>query len=157
MYGVPEIFVFIGLLAIIWQLGSDFIKLKIDERKNWVMQGMIISLVLITHTYIPYIIAIFTTWGLMKLLTKYEEKRGIGFAEGDKQIIQWIIPGLVLLSNMGYYSVIFIIVLFVQIIGIALYGLITKKGHKLPGLTFITIAFFLTIYIYYFPLAMFST
>jgi len=149
MYGVPEIFIFIGVLAIIWQLGSDFIKLKIDERKNWVMQGMIISLVLITHTYIPYIIAVFTTWGLMKLLTKFEAKHGIGFAEGDKQIIQWIIPGLVLLSALAEYSVLFILVLFVQVIGIVLFAVVTKKSVRLPGLTFITIAFMLTIYVYY--------
>jgi uncharacterized membrane protein AbrB (regulator of aidB expression) len=154
MYDVPEIFIFIGVLAIIWQLGSDFIKLKIDERKNWVMQGMIISLVLITSTYIPYIIAVFSTYCLMKLLTKFEQKHGIGFAEGDKQIIQWIIPGLVLLSTLAEHSVIFIIILFVQIIGLVFFAFITKKSMKLPGLTFITISFFLTIYFYYFiPLA----
>ena len=154
MYDVAEIFVFIGLIAIIWQLSSDFIKLKVDERKNFVMHGMIISLVLVTHTYIPYIIAVFSTVGLMKLLTKFESKHGIGFAEGDKQIITWIIPGLILLSSLAQYSVLFIVLLFIQIIGIVIYSFATKTKTRLPGLTFITIAFMLTIYSYYcFPLA----
>ena len=150
MYGPPEIFIAIGILAIFWQLGSDLISFKIDEKKNWIMQGMIISLVLITRTYIPYIIAIGTVYILMKLLDKYETKHGIGFASGDKQIITWIIPGLTILSATGIYAATYTLILFILLMSLLIYSLALKKPMKIPGLALLTISFILTIYLYYF-------
>lgn len=142
MYNIASIFISVSIIAIIWQLVSDFKELKIDERKNWVVQGILIGLVLVSGNFILYFITLILVNYLFNFLKKLEKKTGIAFADGDKQIISWIIPGFTIIGPL--YSGIFCIWLATCLLLTAIAGKIGFKT-KFPGLILITLSFALTI------------
>lgn len=144
---VAETFALLASISLILHFFKDVKTLMIDERRNWFMQGATISLILIAGAFWHY---------FPVLLVVYIFNAGVSFAEkrlamdilgdGDKQIMAWLVPGLVLFGLL--YSA-----AFLAVFGLTLLALfIAKKAIKIgafPGLSLICIAWAVVGWLYF--------
>lgn len=139
--GPVDHFFLVGGVVLFFQMVSDLHKGKIDTRKNWLMSGLNLSLVLFTHVnIIHYLLVIIGTIIFTSKMT--------GMGEGDKDILVWVIPGFFLID---FNAVTSFLVAFVGLY-IANYFfkmLLGKQGMKTPGVPLILGAFVIGAYLYY--------
>lgn len=146
MRAAVDIFFFLAVFGLLLMAYKDLKTNKIDSRRNWTIQGAILAMVLITDlNFITYVGLIFVTALFNSLVLKKV------FADGDREIIQWALPGLALFAGFLYAAV------FLTVIGIYHAGVILVSKYlfkevleKRPGVPIIAAAFFLVAIVFYF-------
>ena len=139
--GPVDHFFLVGGVVLFFQMISDLHKGKIDTRKNWLMSGLNLSLVLFTHVnIIHYLIVIIGTIIFTSKMT--------GMGDGDKDILIWVIPGFFLID---FYAVTSFLVAFfgLYVTNFFFKKLLNKEGMKTPGVPLILGAFVIGAYLYY--------
>ena len=136
------VFTLLASMSLLVMLWTDLKTLEIDGRRNWLMYGVgfTCSLIMPVDAWLVYIGAVF---GMVLLgAVIYHVERGIGrtvFAEGDREILAWLVPGLCLGGLwLGAWF------LFFMGLGL-LAGKWLAKGGEAPGLIVITAAYIMAL------------
>ncbi|HNV61755.1 MAG TPA: hypothetical protein PKN54_02310 [Candidatus Cloacimonas acidaminovorans] len=139
-------FTLLTIYTIFLHLWSDLRELKVDSRRNYMMIGAVLVIGLISHQIETLIITGILTIILTLILNYFEKKQGkVVFGDGDKEILNWSVPGIAL-SFGHYYSSLFIALLMISFFSLAL----LKKTNnitlnKLPGLIFIALSYLVVL------------
>jgi len=140
---LDQYFIFGSLISLVIITYSDFKTLKIDDRRNWFMQGYVLVLALMSNIILFYIIYSLLILGMNKILKWWEKLTDqTVFGDGDKKLLQWLVPGFAVV-HIGLPPV-FFLALMVVLVGLAVYKHFQKDSEKQPGVLYITIAFLLT-------------
>lgn len=136
------LFIGMAFLSLIIELWKDITTLEVDSRRAWFMQGAGIALALSVGSALNYILAaiiivIINGWIVKKEL-KYKK---IIFADGDKEILRWLVPGTFALYPI--YAVSFLICLIPCLAATTLLSRYTKSECS-PGLISIFAAYVMT-------------
>lgn len=132
------LFLFFSAVTLLIQIYTDSKKLKIDERRNYLMQGIVIALILNNHYDMLLYFIIFVT--ILLINSK------INIGAGDKQILQWLTPGFMLLGHI-FFSILFYTLFCIT--WFFYYIALTKLGKTQGmGTPIITTAWGLTILFY---------
>lgn len=138
MFSPQEFFVWFAFIILLLQCYKDYKKRKIDSRLNFLMKGIVLTLVIgSTQDYWIYIAFLAIAFLFNFLVFK-------NFGEGDKEILLWVLPGLVLLGL--FQPIIFLLILLALVLietGIALK--LTKEKIFFPGAILILISFAITV------------
>lgn len=130
------IFIFIGALALAWQTYTDLKKGEVDSRRNWLMYGVVLSIVLYENLNILiYLAAVFGTMLFTGRISRM-------FADGDLEALRWTIPGWIMLS-WAFGLVYLFSFCFLTVFYIATRHILKIRG-KTAGYTIITGAFAIT-------------
>ena len=122
---------------------SDFKTLKIDDRRNWFMQGYTLALAIISGVVFFYVIYALAVLGMNAVLKWWERLTdNVIFGDGDKKLLQWLVPGFCIVNLL--LPPIFFLCLMVVLVGLVGYKHFKKDLEKQPGVLYITIAFLLT-------------
>lgn len=122
---------------------SDFKTLKIDDRRNWFMQGYTIALSILSGVLFFYVIYALVVILMNKVLKFFENLTGhTVFGDGDKKILQWLVPGFSIV-HIGLPPFFFGF-LMLTLCGLAVYKHFNQDFAKQPGTLYIFIAFLLT-------------
>lgn len=147
MRPVIDVFLFTASLVLILQCYKDIKTQKIDSRRNWVMQGELLAFVLLgLGNYIVYFVLIIATAMFNALVLRRF------WGEGDKEIFQWLLPGLFLF--VGPFQALFFLLCFVFFasVSFALRRLVFKEGgdSKRAGVPLIFAAYLMIVAMVYF-------
>ena len=136
------LFIGMAFLSLLIEFWKDITTLEVDERRAWFMQGAGIALSLNAGVGIAYIIAGIITVIINITIAKYElKKKKTIFADGDKDILRWLIPGTFAL--FPWYCITFLFLLLPSIFLVNRLG--AYHGEKnTPGLIPILAAFIMT-------------
>jgi len=144
---VVDVFLFSAFLILLMQSFKDIKTQKIDSRRNWVMQGELLGFVLLgLGNFIVYFIVVFATAFFNSMvLRKF-------WGEGDKEIFQWLLPGLFLFA--GPLMAAFFLLCFAFFSGFSFFTrrLVFKEGadSKRAGVPLIFAAFIMVVALVYF-------
>jgi len=140
----PDVFLGFGLFCLFLQSYRDLKTGKVDSRKNYVMQGLVLGCVLINDYNIWSYLAI------ILLAVSFTMLLGKNWGDGDKEIIRWILPGLFVVGFTEMF--VFLIALAVCFIAFqTVTRVILKAKGKLPAVPVIFIAFLAATIGYYLP------
>jgi len=97
-----------GTLYLIWLTYQDYKSMEIDDRKNYFMMGITISLLTHLDRGLVYILAVFLIVFVMGIAFKRFKVLG----EGDINSISWIFLGFGFLNpyQLAWFSLFFIVV-----------------------------------------------
>lgn len=134
----------IASFALLIQLWSDIKELEIDSRRNWFMMGAGLVAAMVLDAWNVYLIGLGIAIVFSVAVAKMEKKKGrVLFADGDREVIRWIIPAVSLggLWLAAGYFVFLGIALALQVALKKRYNL----GVEMPGLIAISAAYVMTI------------
>lgn len=147
MFEASHYFIFGTILSLALITYSDFKTLKIDDRRNWFMQGYTLALALMSNVVLFYVIITLSMFLMIKLLTTLETKtKQVIFGAGDTKLLQWLVPGFVILGLI--MPAVFSVSLMFVLIGLVITKHYFKDFSKQPGTVFITMAFLITWGVY---------
>lgn len=147
MFDVGHYFIFGALISLAIITYSDFKTLKIDDRRNWFMQGYTLALALMGNVLLFYVVLTFLMFFFGYALKKYETfTNQTIFGDGDKKLLNWLVPGFVLLNLL--MPVVFFVCLMDVLIILTVIKVFKKDFQKKPGMLYITIAFLLSWAVY---------
>jgi len=136
-------FIFGTLISLALITYSDFKTLKIDDRRNWFMQGYLLALSIVAEVLLLYVLFTFIVFGLNKILVWWEKitnQKILG--DGDKKLLQWLVPGFVIINLI--MPGIFFICLMLVLAGLVVLKHFKQDYEKNPGVLYITIAFLMS-------------
>ena len=136
-------FIFGTLISLALITYSDFKTLKIDDRRNWFMQGYTLALAIMSNVLLIYVLFTFLMFGMNKVLAwweKWGDQKILG--DGDKKLLQWLVPGFVILGLI--MPGIFFISLMLVLAGLVVLKHFKQDYERHSGVLYITIAFLLT-------------
>ena len=134
----------IASFALLVQLWSDLKSMEIDSRRNWFMQGAGLIAAMVLDAWNVYLVGLGIALVFGFAVARLEKKRGkVLFADGDREVIRWIIPALAL-------GGIWLSALYFVFLGIALALQVALKkrydlGEEMPGLIAISAAYIMTL------------
>ena len=121
----------------------------IDERRNWFMQGATIALVILANAYWIYLGTLVIVLIFNVAIKRMETQTNTDMlGDGDKQIMTWLVPGLTLLGMA--YSVTFLVLFGLTLLGLFSYKKATNHTGPFPGLVLICISYAVTIWTYFY-------
>ena len=113
------LFVFLSFITLLIQMYSDNKKQKVDQRRNYFMQGVVLALLL--NNYYNMLIYLLVVIVVLILNSK------MNIGAGDKQILQWLTPAFILLGHV-FFSVFFYVAF--GIMWFLYYKAFTRLGFK---------------------------
>lgn len=134
----------IASFALLIQLWSDIKEMEIDSRRNWFMMGAGLVAAMVLDAWNVYLIGLGIAIVFSVAVAKFEKKKGrVLFADGDREVIRWIIPAVSLggLWLAAGYFVALGLCLAVQVALKKRYNL----GVEMPGLIAISAAYVMVI------------
>lgn len=134
-------FIYIGSFDLMILVIQDLRTMKIDERWNWVMGGVVTAMVLLAQRPILYLVAIL----LMSIVFPMATKKF--FAKGDIQVLSWQIMGLGILGPT--WLGIFWLMLPVYLLTNTVFKWMYKIKENTPGLPVLAATFWTTAIVFY--------
>jgi len=140
----PEVFLGFGIFALILQAYRDIKTGKIDSRKNYIMQGLILGCIFVgNYNFWAYFAILLLSIGFGIFLGK-------NWGDGDKEIIRWVFPGLFLVGFTEMFVFMFALAACFTAFHIVARIILKAKG-KLPAVPVILIAFVTATATYFLP------
>ena len=141
-----DVFLFSAFFILLMQVYKDMQTQTIDSRRNWVIQGELLAFVLLGFVnFIAYLaLVIATTLFNVFFLKSF-------WGDGDKEILAWLLPGLILLAG-PFYALVFLFsfVLFSGAVFMAKRLFKMPANAKGPGVPIIFGAYLMVVALYYF-------
>lgn len=85
-------FIAMGFLSLIWQTYSDLKHKEIDSRRNWMMYGALLAIVLIGRLNFWFYLGAIV---IAVIYTRFIRKM---FADGDLEALRWVVPGFLVIN-----------------------------------------------------------
>lgn len=96
----PIIFLTVGAISLALNTWQDLKTMKIDSKKNLMMNGFVLGYYFFTGQNI----LIYTALAIVVLIFNHfmnKGKAGVAFGEGDQEAFFWIVPGLFLVDPIA--------------------------------------------------------
>lgn len=139
------LFFFFTVISLASQVYEDIKTLNVDSRRNFYMYGVVITLALLSGLSWDYLAALIIVI-IFTVALRYTEKKENKklFGGGDTEILNWIVPGTVILGTGLLYPIVYLISFAFSLAGTTLI-IKNYKLEKFPGTIPIAMAFFITL------------
>lgn len=148
MINPGDVWAFLGMVTLTLMLYKDIKTLRVDSRRNYFMIGATIALLATNNMFILYFITFLVVLLLGFFIHRLEARHGTRIlGDGDREALLWLVPGFFLLGGQ-LYPLMFLVFFMAALGGTGL----AKKFLNvplMPGVTHLTVAFVLTLTIFW--------